>query len=66
MISTKKSVQHLASILLAQGIRDIVFSPGSRNAPLINTFTAIDQFRCLNIVDERSAGFFALGMAVQM
>jgi len=66
MISTKKSVQHLASILLAKGIQDIVFSPGSRNAPLINTFTAIDQFRCLNIVDERSAGFFALGMAVQM
>jgi 2-succinyl-5-enolpyruvyl-6-hydroxy-3-cyclohexene-1-carboxylate synthase len=66
MISTKKSVQHLASILLAKGIRDIVFSPGSRNAPLINTFTAIDQFRCLNIVDERSAGFFAMGMAIQM
>jgi 2-succinyl-5-enolpyruvyl-6-hydroxy-3-cyclohexene-1-carboxylate synthase len=66
MISTKKSVQHLASILIEKGIHDIVFSPGSRNAPLINTFTAIDQFRCLNIVDERSAGFFALGMAVQM
>ncbi|MCX5856234.1 MAG: 2-succinyl-5-enolpyruvyl-6-hydroxy-3-cyclohexene-1-carboxylic-acid synthase [Deltaproteobacteria bacterium] len=66
MISTKKSVQHLAAILIEKGIHDIVFSPGSRNAPLINTFTAIDQFRCLNIVDERSAGFFALGMAVQM
>jgi 2-succinyl-5-enolpyruvyl-6-hydroxy-3-cyclohexene-1-carboxylate synthase len=66
MISTKKSVQHLASILIEKGIQDIVFSPGSRNAPLINTFTAIDQFRCLNIVDERSAGFFALGMAIQM
>ena len=66
MISNKKSVQCLASILIEKGIHDIVFSPGSRNAPLINTFTAIAQFRCLNIVDERSAGFFALGMAVAM
>lgn len=66
MISNKKSVQYLASILIEKGIHDIVFSPGSRNAPLINTFAAIDHFRCLNIVDERSAGFFALGMAVTM
>lgn len=66
MISTKKSAQYLAAILIKKGISNIVFSPGSRNAPLINTFTAIDRFRCINIVDERSAGFFALGMAVQM
>ena len=49
MISTKKSVQYLATILIEKGIRDIVFSPGSRNAPLINTLTAVDKFRCLNI-----------------
>ena len=66
MISTKKSVQYLATILIEKGIRDIVFSPGSRNAPLINTLTAVDKFRCLNIVDERSAGFFALGMALHL
>ena len=66
MISTKKSVQYLAAILLKKEIRDIVFSPGSRNAPLISTMTATGEFRCLNIVDERSAGFFALGMAAQM
>jgi 2-succinyl-5-enolpyruvyl-6-hydroxy-3-cyclohexene-1-carboxylate synthase len=66
MISKKKNVQYLAAILLKKVLCDIFFSPVSRNAPLINTFTAIDQFRCINIVDERSAGFFALGMAVQM
>ncbi|TKG93551.1 2-succinyl-5-enolpyruvyl-6-hydroxy-3-cyclohexene-1-carboxylic-acid synthase [Puteibacter caeruleilacunae] len=64
-ISSKKSVQILASLLLKNGIVDIVISPGSRNAPLINTFTAIPEFNCLNIVDERSAGFFALGMALE-
>jgi len=64
MISAKKNAQYLAATLLEKGITDIVISPGSRNAPLINTFTAIDGFRCLNIVDERCAAFFALGMSL--
>src|ERR1035437_1003375 len=65
MISSKKNAQILASVLLKKGVTDIIISPGSRNAPLINTFTGINSFRCLNIVDERSAGFFALGMAIE-
>ncbi|MDR2861223.1 MAG: 2-succinyl-5-enolpyruvyl-6-hydroxy-3-cyclohexene-1-carboxylic-acid synthase, partial [Syntrophobacterales bacterium] len=64
MISTKKNAQYLAAILLERGIHDIIFSPGSRNAPLIQTCAAIKEFRCLNIVDERCAAFFALGMAL--
>lgn len=64
MISTKKNVQFLAAVLLQKGITDIVISPGSRNAPLINTFTGIKGFHCINIVDERSAAFFALGIAL--
>lgn len=47
----------------AKGIKDIVISPGSRNAPLILSFTADSFFNCFSIVDERSAAFFALGMA---
>jgi 2-succinyl-5-enolpyruvyl-6-hydroxy-3-cyclohexene-1-carboxylate synthase len=66
MISAKKNAQYLAAILLKKGITDIVFSPGSRNAPLINTFAATEGFRCLNIVDERCAAFFALGMALNL
>ncbi|WP_461532808.1 2-succinyl-5-enolpyruvyl-6-hydroxy-3-cyclohexene-1-carboxylic-acid synthase [Sinomicrobium sp.] len=44
-------------------IRDIVISPGSRNAPLTIGFTHDDFFSCYSIVDERCAAFFALGMA---
>ena len=66
MISAKKNAQYLAEVLLERGVTDIVFSPGSRNAPLINTFTGIEGFRCLNIVDERCAAFFALGMALNL
>jgi 2-succinyl-5-enolpyruvyl-6-hydroxy-3-cyclohexene-1-carboxylate synthase len=65
LISDKKSVQILVDQCLAQGVKNIIISPGSRNAPLILSFTAIDYFKCYSIVDERSAGFIALGMAQQ-
>ena len=65
MISDKRHIQQLAALLLKKGITDIVISPGSRNAPLINTFTGIAEFNCRNIVDERSAGYFALGLALK-
>jgi 2-succinyl-5-enolpyruvyl-6-hydroxy-3-cyclohexene-1-carboxylate synthase len=47
------------------GIRQVVISPGSRNAPLILGFSADPFFECFSIVDERSAGFFALGLSQQ-
>ncbi|MGI9545924.1 MAG: 2-succinyl-5-enolpyruvyl-6-hydroxy-3-cyclohexene-1-carboxylate synthase [Flavobacteriaceae bacterium] len=50
----------------ARGIENIVISPGSRNAPLILGFTSDPFFKCFSIVDERSAGFFALGIAQQL
>lgn len=65
MISNKEEVQVLAALMLEKGITDIVISPGSRNAPLINTFENIPAFRCFNIVDERSAAFFAMGLALK-
>ncbi|MCX2719437.1 2-succinyl-5-enolpyruvyl-6-hydroxy-3-cyclohexene-1-carboxylate synthase [Lentiprolixibacter aurantiacus] len=48
------------------GIRHIVISPGSRNAPLVLGFTNDPFFECYSVVDERSAAFFALGMAQQL
>ncbi|MEN8798223.1 MAG: thiamine pyrophosphate-binding protein, partial [Flavobacteriaceae bacterium] len=50
----------------AKGIDNIVISPGSRNAPLILGFTLDPFFKCYSIVDERSAAFFALGIAQQL
>lgn len=47
------------------GIRQVVISPGSRNAPLINGFAGDPFFECFSVVDERSAGFFALGLSQQ-
>ncbi|WP_299578894.1 2-succinyl-5-enolpyruvyl-6-hydroxy-3-cyclohexene-1-carboxylic-acid synthase [uncultured Sunxiuqinia sp.] len=63
MISTKKHIQQLAAILLAKEIDDVIISPGSRNGPLTHTFAGSNRFNCRNIVDERSAAYFALGLA---
>lgn len=46
-------------------IKNIVISPGSRNAPLTIGFTHDDYFTCYSMVDERAAAFFAMGMAQQ-
>ncbi len=63
--SDKPTAQLLSAALLKAGIRDIIISPGSRNAPLIIELTNQPVFHNLSIVDERVAGFFALGMAQQ-
>ena len=65
-ISTIPSAQLLVQNLAAYGIQHIVISPGSRSAPLTLSLTALPQFECHSVVDERSAAFFALGIAQQL
>jgi 2-succinyl-5-enolpyruvyl-6-hydroxy-3-cyclohexene-1-carboxylate synthase len=65
MTSDKKNVQLLAELFVKKGLSDIIISPGSRNAPIIIAFAGKPGVRALSIVDERSAAFFALGMAQQ-
>ena len=57
--------QSIIEICLAQGVTHIVISPGSRNAPLTIGFVNNPKFKCYSIADERSAAFFALGIAQQ-
>ena len=61
--SSIPSAQSLVFHCKSRGIKNVVISPGSRNAPLIIGFTNDPYFSCYSIVDERSAAFFALGMA---
>ncbi|MBD3275054.1 MAG: 2-succinyl-5-enolpyruvyl-6-hydroxy-3-cyclohexene-1-carboxylic-acid synthase [Candidatus Marinimicrobia bacterium] len=51
-----------ADTLASKGVTDAVISPGSRSTPLTLAFAHHDRFTCHSIVDERSAGFFALGI----
>jgi 2-succinyl-5-enolpyruvyl-6-hydroxy-3-cyclohexene-1-carboxylate synthase len=52
--------------LLAQGVTDLVLAPGSRSAPLALVADAAARAGLLRLhvrVDERGAGFLALGLA---
>ncbi|WP_080903164.1 2-succinyl-5-enolpyruvyl-6-hydroxy-3-cyclohexene-1-carboxylic-acid synthase [Parabacteroides sp. Marseille-P3160] len=63
MYPVKKNVQTVVAMLKAYGIREVVISPGSRNAPLAQCFSQDPFFHCQVIVDERAAAFHALGIA---
>ncbi len=58
-------ITELGPLLKGQGIKHVIICPGSRNAPLTQLFTSRSDFQCYSIVDERSAGYVALGMARQ-
>lgn len=64
--SNKKMVQILVQECINHGIKNAVISPGSRNAPLIIAFDNNPDISCFSIPDERSAAFYALGMARQL
>jgi 2-succinyl-5-enolpyruvyl-6-hydroxy-3-cyclohexene-1-carboxylate synthase len=65
MTSDKKNISLLADIFVKSGLSNIVISPGSRNAPIVLSFANKSGINAFTIVDERSAAFFALGMALQ-
>ena len=66
MTSASFRVQVVVDLLKKHQVKNIVFSPGSRNAPLVIGFNGDDYFKTKVLVDERSAAFFALGMAQQL
>ena len=66
MTSSSPRVQVVVDLLKKHDVSNIVFSPGSRNAPLVIGFNGDDYFKSKIIVDERSAAFFALGIAQQI
>ena len=58
-------IKDVAEICAAKNMRHAVISPGSRSAPLVIAFSNHPGITCYTIVDERAAGFYALGMAQQ-
>ncbi|WP_454777815.1 2-succinyl-5-enolpyruvyl-6-hydroxy-3-cyclohexene-1-carboxylic-acid synthase [Georgenia muralis] len=60
------TARELVTALVAGGVRDVVLSPGSRSAPLAYALqsAACAGWLTLHVrIDERSAGFVALGLA---
>jgi len=60
---TYAPLQVLVDELARCGMRNAVTSPGSRNAPIALSLAAHDQIDSVSVIDERAAGFMALGMA---
>ena len=65
MYSDKKSILQLVALLKAHGVKKMVLCPGSRNAAIVHTLVQIEDFTCYSVTDERSAGFFAIGLSLQ-
>ena len=64
MYSNKENVNILTALLVAHGIKHAVVCPGSRNAAIVHNFNECPDIQCYPVTDERSAGFYALGMAL--
>lgn len=65
MLSGEKNTPVIAAICQAHGIEDVIICPGSRSAPLTLAFVRNTHFTCRAVIDERSAGYIALGIAQQ-
>lgn len=65
-LSSKVAVRDLVEICAQKGLKHVVISPGSRNAPLTISFNRHPNFKCHSVVDERCAAFFAMGLAQQL
>ena len=66
MYTELKSYQIIIALLKKYNIRHCVLSAGSRNVPFVHSVEEDPFFTCYSVVDERSAGYFALGLAQQL
>jgi 2-succinyl-5-enolpyruvyl-6-hydroxy-3-cyclohexene-1-carboxylate synthase len=66
MNSSTQLARVIVRQILEAGVKDVVISPGSRNAPLSIAFYQASKKGLINLhvrIDERTAAFFALGIA---
>jgi 2-succinyl-5-enolpyruvyl-6-hydroxy-3-cyclohexene-1-carboxylate synthase len=61
----QQHVFKIAEVCAQYGVKNVIICPGSRSAPLVYAFTQHPEFECQSVIDERSAGFIALGIAQQ-
>ena len=66
MYTELKTYQYIIALLKEYGIKHCVLSAGSRNVPFVHSIEEDPYFHCYSVVDERSAGYFALGIAQEL
>ena len=65
-LSSQRRGVHIVRALIAGGVTDVVLAPGSRSAPLAVALSTAERMGLLRLhvrIDERSAGYLALGLA---
>lgn len=62
MYTSKESINILTALLVKHGVQHAVVCPGSRNAAIVHNLNACPDITCYPVTDERSAGFYALGL----
>lgn len=63
MFCDKENVNILTAVMEEHNVDVVVICPGSRNAPLAHNFGE-NLFFNIPVTDERSAGYYALGLAL--
>lgn len=63
MLTSNPIILQLLALLHAHGVHDVVVCPGSRDASIVHSIIDCGLFAVHPITDERSAGFFAIGLA---
>jgi len=63
MYSNKENIGILTATLARYGVTHAVVCPGSRNAPIVHNLNECPAITCHAVTDERSAGFYAIGIS---
>lgn len=66
MYSNLMNVQYLVAALKANNITDVVVSPGNSHNAIVRSLEEDSFFKTYSVVDERSAAFFAVGLASEL
>jgi len=66
MYSNIRSVQIVVALMKQFEIKDVILSPGGSDIPIIHSIETDNFFNCYSVVDERSAVYFAMGMAQEL
>ena len=65
MYTDDKNAQIVLALLKKYGIKKIIVSPGTTNVPIAMSVQADSFFEAYSVVDERSAAYFATGLAFE-
>lgn len=66
MYTRLENVRIVIALLKKYGIKHLVLSAGQTNYPFVHSVESDPYFTCYSVVDERSAAFYAMGIAQQL